>query len=88
MTHIENCVDNFTGELLVHIKKKLSQFNDQNGITSLHGYISFTDSLHFQVMESHQANKKDISGTANAVISCFQKLGVDFDMDQVSPHLT
>ncbi|KAL2924085.1 4-hydroxy-tetrahydrodipicolinate reductase 2 chloroplastic, partial [Bienertia sinuspersici] len=35
-----------------------------------------------QVMESHQANKKDASGTAKAVISCFQKLGVDFDMDQ------
>ncbi|KAL2943702.1 4-hydroxy-tetrahydrodipicolinate reductase 2 chloroplastic [Bienertia sinuspersici] len=36
-----------------------------------------------QVMESHQANKKDASGTAKAVISCFQKLGVDFDMDQI-----
>ncbi|KAL9232368.1 hypothetical protein vseg_007488 [Gypsophila vaccaria] len=36
-----------------------------------------------QVMESHQSNKKDASGTAKAVISCFQKLGVDFDMDQI-----
>ncbi|GER36509.1 4-hydroxy-tetrahydrodipicolinate reductase 2 [Striga asiatica] len=36
-----------------------------------------------QVMESHQAGKKDISGTAKAVISCFQKLGASFDMDQV-----
>ncbi|XP_074310972.1 4-hydroxy-tetrahydrodipicolinate reductase 2, chloroplastic-like [Silene latifolia] len=36
-----------------------------------------------QVMESHQSNKKDASGTAKAVISCFQKLGVNFDMDQI-----
>ena len=34
-------------------------------------------------MESHQASKLDTSGTAKAVISCFQKLGVSFDMDQV-----
>jgi len=34
-------------------------------------------------MESHQAGKKDASGTAKAVIECFQKLGVAFDMDQV-----
>lgn len=36
-----------------------------------------------QVMESHQASKVDTSGTAKAVISCFQKLGVSFDMDQI-----
>ncbi|KAJ0969034.1 hypothetical protein J5N97_021911 [Dioscorea zingiberensis] len=36
-----------------------------------------------QVMESHQANKLDTSGTAKAVISCFQKLGVSFDLDQI-----
>ncbi|KAH9624184.1 hypothetical protein KSS87_000550 [Heliosperma pusillum] len=36
-----------------------------------------------QVMESHQSNKKDASGTAKAVISCFQKLGVNFDLDQI-----
>lgn len=36
-----------------------------------------------QVMESHQASKLDTSGTAKAVISCFQKLGVPFEMDQV-----
>ena len=34
-------------------------------------------------MESHQATKLDISGTAKAVISCFQKLGVSFDMNEV-----
>ena len=37
----------------------------------------------WKVMESHQAGKKDASGTAKAVIECFQKLGVAFDMDQV-----
>ncbi|RLN08935.1 hypothetical protein C2845_PM11G03680 [Panicum miliaceum] len=36
-----------------------------------------------EVMESHQATKLDVSGTAKAVISCFQKLGVSFDMDEV-----
>ncbi|KAH7664298.1 Dihydrodipicolinate reductase protein [Dioscorea alata] len=36
-----------------------------------------------EVMESHQANKLDTSGTAKAVIACFQKLGVSFDLDQV-----
>ncbi|KAJ6850435.1 4-hydroxy-tetrahydrodipicolinate reductase 1, chloroplastic-like [Iris pallida] len=36
-----------------------------------------------QVMESHQASKLDTSGTAKAVISCFQKLGVSFDLDQI-----
>ncbi|GJV24610.1 dihydrodipicolinate reductase [Tanacetum coccineum] len=36
-----------------------------------------------EVLESHQATKLDTSGTAKAVISCFQKLGVDFDIDQV-----
>ncbi|MCD7453895.1 hypothetical protein HAX54_022601 [Datura stramonium] len=36
-----------------------------------------------QVMESHQASKLDTSGTAKAVISCFEKLGVSFDLDEV-----
>ncbi|XP_047176284.1 4-hydroxy-tetrahydrodipicolinate reductase 2, chloroplastic-like [Vigna umbellata] len=36
-----------------------------------------------QVLESHQASKVDASGTAKAVISCFNKLGVSFDMDQI-----
>ncbi|XP_050203921.1 4-hydroxy-tetrahydrodipicolinate reductase 2, chloroplastic [Mercurialis annua] len=36
-----------------------------------------------QVLESHQAAKLDTSGTAKAVISCFQKLGVAFDMDTI-----
>ncbi|KAG8655055.1 4-hydroxy-tetrahydrodipicolinate reductase 1, chloroplastic isoform X1 [Manihot esculenta] len=36
-----------------------------------------------QVLESHQAGKLDTSGTAKAVISCFQKLGVSFDMDEI-----
>ncbi|GAA0152472.1 oxidoreductase [Lithospermum erythrorhizon] len=36
-----------------------------------------------QVSESHQASKLDASGTAKAVISCFQKLGVSFEMDEI-----
>ncbi|KAF3544151.1 hypothetical protein DY000_02002452 [Brassica cretica] len=36
-----------------------------------------------EVMESHQASKLDASGTAKAVISCFQELGVSYDMDQI-----
>ncbi|CAJ2662939.1 dihydrodipicolinate reductase chloroplastic-like [Trifolium pratense] len=36
-----------------------------------------------QVLESHQASKVDASGTAKAVISCFQKLGVSYDMDEI-----
>ncbi|XP_043715104.1 4-hydroxy-tetrahydrodipicolinate reductase 2, chloroplastic-like isoform X1 [Telopea speciosissima] len=36
-----------------------------------------------EVMESHQAGKLDTSGTAKAVVSCFQKLGVSFDIDQI-----
>ncbi|XP_073145424.1 4-hydroxy-tetrahydrodipicolinate reductase 2, chloroplastic-like [Henckelia pumila] len=36
-----------------------------------------------EVMESHQASKLDISGTAKDVISCFQKLGVSYELDQV-----
>ncbi|KAL8531378.1 hypothetical protein ACS0TY_008117 [Phlomoides rotata] len=35
------------------------------------------------VVESHQAGKLDISGTAKDVISCFQKLGVSFELEQV-----
>lgn len=36
-----------------------------------------------EVVESHQSTKLDTSGTAKAVISCFQKLGVSFDLDEV-----
>lgn len=36
-----------------------------------------------QVVESHQAGKSDTSGTAKAIISCFKKLGVSFDLDQI-----
>lgn len=36
-----------------------------------------------EVMESHQATKLDASGTAKAVISCFQKLGVSYDMEEI-----
>ncbi|XP_078166821.1 putative 4-hydroxy-tetrahydrodipicolinate reductase 1, chloroplastic isoform X1 [Carex rostrata] len=36
-----------------------------------------------EVMESHQATKLDTSGTAKAVIACFQKLGAIFDMNEI-----
>ncbi|CAM0872247.1 unnamed protein product [Alopecurus aequalis] len=35
-----------------------------------------------EVLESHQAGKLDTSGTAKAMISCFEKLGVSCDMDR------
>lgn len=35
------------------------------------------------VTESHQANKADTSGTAKAVIGSFQKMGLDFEVEQV-----
>ena len=37
----------------------------------------------YQVLESHQASKKDTSGTAKDVIACFEKLGVPYDMNKV-----
>lgn len=36
-----------------------------------------------EVKESHQTSKVDTSGTAKAVISCFQKLGVSFELNQI-----
>uniref|UniRef100_A0ACD5TVZ4 Uncharacterized protein n=1 Tax=Avena sativa TaxID=4498 RepID=A0ACD5TVZ4_AVESA len=36
-----------------------------------------------EVLESHQAGKLDTSGTAKAVIACFEKLGVSWDMDRI-----
>ncbi len=36
-----------------------------------------------QVFESHQASKKDTSGTAKAVVASFNKLGLQFDESQV-----
>lgn len=38
----------------------------------------------WQVKESHQSTKVDTSGTAKAVIASFQKLGLPFEMDEVS----
>ncbi|CAN4111212.1 unnamed protein product [Withania somnifera] len=46
-------------------------------------YAVISPQMGKQVMESHQASKLDTSGTAKAVISCFEKLGVSFDMDEV-----
>ncbi|KAF0913362.1 hypothetical protein E2562_022164 [Oryza meyeriana var. granulata] len=36
-----------------------------------------------EVLESHQAGKLDISGTAKAVIACFEKLGVSYDLNRM-----
>ncbi|KAH8940683.1 hypothetical protein BDL97_15G102100 [Sphagnum fallax] len=36
-----------------------------------------------QVTESHQLSQVDTSGTAKAVISSFQKLGLPFNLDQI-----
>ncbi|KAK8955411.1 hypothetical protein KSP40_PGU019135 [Platanthera guangdongensis] len=46
-------------------------------------YAVISPQMGKQVMESHQAGKLDTSGTAKAVISCFQKLGVSFDMNNI-----
>jgi 4-hydroxy-tetrahydrodipicolinate reductase len=35
------------------------------------------------VTESHQAAKKDTSGTAKAVVASFRQLGLEFDESQV-----
>ncbi|GLJ05710.1 hypothetical protein SUGI_0023690 [Cryptomeria japonica] len=36
-----------------------------------------------EVTESHQSSKVDTSGTAKAIVSCFQRLGVSYDLDQI-----
>ncbi|PUZ41954.1 hypothetical protein GQ55_9G544400 [Panicum hallii var. hallii] len=38
---------------------------------------------HLEVLESHQASKKDTSGTAKDVIASFEKLGVPYDMNRM-----
>ncbi|CAL5394894.1 unnamed protein product [Camellia sinensis] len=36
-----------------------------------------------EVTESHQASKLDTSGTAKAIVACFKKLGVSFELDKI-----
>ena len=36
-----------------------------------------------KVTESHQQSKADTSGTAKALVACFQKLGTDFEISQI-----
>lgn len=36
-----------------------------------------------RVVESHQASKRDTSGTAKAIVASFKRLGVSFDSDQI-----
>lgn len=42
-------------------------------------FSGYTLSVH----ESHQAGKADTSGTAKAVVGCFNRMGVDFSADQI-----
>nr|GMC50312.1 4-hydroxy-tetrahydrodipicolinate reductase 1, chloroplastic-like [Ipomoea batatas] len=52
-------------------------------VSDSNNYAVISPQMGKQVMESHQVSKLDISGTAKAVISCFQRLGISFDLDQV-----
>lgn len=36
-----------------------------------------------RVVESHQATKKDTSGTAKAVVASFVEMGIPFDVSQI-----
>ncbi|MFH2058084.1 MAG: dihydrodipicolinate reductase [Pseudomonadota bacterium] len=38
---------------------------------------------HLKVIESHQKGKADTSGTARAMVGYFNKMGIDFDVDQI-----
>ncbi|MGA6927186.1 MAG: dihydrodipicolinate reductase C-terminal domain-containing protein, partial [Desulfosarcina sp.] len=42
------------------------------------------DGYSLTVRESHQAGKADTSGTAKAVVACFNRLGVDFSPDRIA----
>jgi len=39
--------------------------------------------FNMQLVESHQEGKKDTSGTARAMVTYFNKLGVDFNVDEI-----
>ncbi len=41
------------------------------------------DGYRLQVKESHQKGKADTSGTAKAIVGCFNRLGVDFSVDRI-----
>ena len=38
------------------------------------------------MVESHQSSKVDTSGTAKEVVAAFQRLGLDFEVDQVKKN--
>ncbi len=44
--------------------------------------------LELKVVESHQRTKVDTSGTAKALVKCFNDLGVDFSADQIEKQRT
>ncbi len=52
-----------------------------------HGAASFPGvfkDFHLTVVESHQQGKADTSGTAKAVVGSFNKMGVDFGVDEIT----
>ena len=52
-----------------------------------HGAASFPDvfnDFHLSVVESHQQGKADTSGTAKAVVGSFNKMGVEFGVNEIT----
>ncbi len=52
-----------------------------------HGAASFPDifkDFRLSVVESHQQGKADTSGTAKAVVGSFNKMGVDFGVEEIT----
>lgn len=46
-------------------------------------YPGLFDGYTMRVRESHQQGKADTSGTAKAVVGCFNRLGIDFDVEEI-----
>jgi len=47
-------------------------------------YEGILEDCTLEITESHQKGKKDISGTAKAMVSYFNKLGIDFSRDDIA----
>lgn len=58
------------------VMQAMLEYAAQNFPGALKGY-------NMSVVESHQASKLDTSGTAKAMVSYFQKLGIDFDVKDI-----
>ena len=46
-------------------------------------YPGLFDGYTMRVQESHQEGKADTSGTAKAVVGCFNRLGIEFEVDDI-----